>query len=110
MRCVTRETARTDPGRPGRGPVRLLGQRPAEVLSALARQLRPVGRFYICSDGVLGVLSLPAVSVWSNGRVLSWRESNGEMAWPAADAEGAARRLAGHARPRRGGGAASAAG
>lgn len=68
-------------------------QRPAEALEALARQIPGPGRFYICSDGVLGVLSLPAVSVWSNGRVLSWRDGDGEMTWPAADAPGAARRL-----------------
>jgi hypothetical protein len=43
-------------------------QRPAEALEALARQIPGPGLFYICSDGVLGVLSLPAVSVWSNGR------------------------------------------
>ena len=51
-------------------------------------------RFYVISDGVLGVLSLPAVSVWTNGRVLWWRDSDGGTAWPAADAPGAARRLA----------------
>jgi hypothetical protein len=71
-------------------------QRPAGALEALARQLAVPGWFYICSDGVLGVLSLPAVSVWSNGRVLWWRDADGEVTWPAADAEGAARQLAGH--------------
>jgi len=72
--------------------------RPAEVLRALAGQLRESktgGSFYICADGVLGVLSLPAISVWTNGRVLWWRAVNGETAWPAADVPGAARRLAG---------------
>ena len=38
-----------------------------------------------------GVIS--AVSVWSNGRVLSWQDGDGEMTWPAADAPGAAPRL-----------------
>ena len=72
--------------------------RPAEVLQSLAGQLRESktgGSFYICTDGVLGVLSLPAVSVWTNGRVLWWRAADGETAWPAADAPGAARQLAG---------------
>ena len=68
--------------------------RPAEALSALARQIPGPGRFYICSDGVLGVLSLPAVSVWSNRRVLWWHDGDGGTAWPAADAPSAARRLA----------------
>jgi hypothetical protein len=40
-------------------------QRPAEALEALAREIPRPGRFYICSDGSLGVLSLPTVSVWS---------------------------------------------
>ena len=72
-------------------------RRPAEVLEMLADQLREDragGSFYICTDGVLGVLSLPAVSVWTNGRVLWWRVADGETAWPAADAPGAARELA----------------
>ncbi len=71
-------------------------QRPAEALEALAREISGPGRFYICSDGVLGVLSLPAVSVWSNGRVLWWQDGDGGITWPAADAPGAARQLAGH--------------
>ena len=70
-------------------------QRPAEALSALARQIpEPGTRFYLCADRLLGVLSLPAVSVWSNGRVLWWQDGGGGTAWPAADAPGAARRLA----------------
>jgi hypothetical protein len=40
------------------------------------------------------VLSLPAVSVWTNGRVLWWRAGEDETIWPATDAPGAARRLA----------------
>jgi hypothetical protein len=71
-----------------------LRQRPAEVLEALAGQFRPEGWSYIRSDGVLGVLSLPAVSVWTNGRVLWWATLDGGTTWPAADAPGAARRLA----------------
>ena len=69
-------------------------QRPAETLEALAGQIPEPGRFYVVSDGLLGVLSLPAVSVWSNGRVLWWRAGKHETTWPAADAPGAARRLA----------------
>ncbi len=70
-------------------------QRPAEALNALAREILGPGRFYVVADGGLGVLSLPAVSVWSNGRVLWWRDGDGGgTTWPAADAPGAARRLA----------------
>jgi hypothetical protein len=75
-------------------------QRPAEALETLAGQIRdPAGSAW---SHVLGVLSLPAVSIWTNGRVLWWRAGDGEMTWPAADTEGAARRLAGHGRPRLG--------
>ena len=69
-------------------------QRPAQVLEALAGQLRPGGRVCVVSGGVLAVLSLPAVSVWTNGRVLWWATADGGVAWPAADAPGAARRRA----------------
>ena len=43
----------------------------------------------------IGVLSLPAVSVWTNGRVLWWRADGAENGWPAADPEGAADQLTG---------------
>jgi hypothetical protein len=69
-------------------------QRPAGALEALAGQIHQGTRCYLCADRVLGVLSLPGVSVWSNGRVLWWRAGDDETTWPAADAPGAARRLA----------------
>ena len=69
-------------------------QRPAGALEALAGQIAAPGWTCICSDRLLGVLSLPGVSVWSNGRVLWWHTADGGMTWPAADAPGAARRLA----------------
>ena len=56
-----------------------------------AGQLPERGQSYIVADHVLGVLSLPAVSVWTNGRVVWWRTGEGEVTWPAADAPGAAR-------------------
>ena len=59
-------------------------QRPAEALEGLAREIPGPGRFYVMTDGVLGVLSLPAVSVWTNGRVLWWQTADGETTWPAA--------------------------
>jgi hypothetical protein len=69
-------------------------QQPAEALQALARQLPEGTRTTLRTDGVLAVLSTPAVSIWSNGRVMWWATEDGEVIWPAADAEGAALRLA----------------
>jgi hypothetical protein len=77
------------PAPPGMPP----RQRPAEALEALADQIPEPGRFYVVADGVLAVLSLPAVSVWSNGRVFWWWAADGGITWPAADITGAARRL-----------------
>jgi hypothetical protein len=72
-------------------------QSPAQALHALAGQLRQRGitSLYGNACDQLGVLSLPGVSVWTNGRILWWRTSNGtQTTWPAADPEGAARLLA----------------
>jgi hypothetical protein len=71
-------------------------QRPAEALDALARQLRERGIWSLYGDSCdrFGVLSLPSVSVWTNGRVLWWRAGEEEMTWPATDPYGAAGRLA----------------
>ncbi len=71
-------------------------QSPAEVLEALAGQLRQQGvtHMYTTSCRLLGVLSVSAgVSVWTNGRVLWWRAGEDETTWPAADPNGAARIL-----------------
>lgn len=70
-------------------------RQPAQALQALAGQLPAGTRTTLKSDGVLGVLSTPAASVWTNGRVLWWTTPDGEESWPAGDAENAARRLAG---------------
>lgn len=67
--------------------------RPAEALERLAGQLPEGTRTTLRTDGTLAVLSTPAASIWSNGRVLWWHTGDGEVTWPAADAEGAARRL-----------------
>ena len=70
-------------------------QRPAEALDALAQQLRRRGirSLYADSCDRFGVLSMPGVTVWTNGRVLWWRADGEEMTWPAADPYGAADRL-----------------
>lgn len=71
-------------------------QRPAEALHSLAAQLRQRGIINLygaCCDR-LGVLSLPSVSVWTNGRILWWQTSDGtQTTWPTADPQGAARLL-----------------
>jgi hypothetical protein len=64
------------------------------MLQALAGQLPEGTRTTLKSDGVLGVLSTPAASVWCNGRIFWWATADGEETWPAADAPGAVRRLA----------------
>lgn len=71
-------------------------QPPAEALHALAVQLRERGitDLYGAACARFGVLSLPDVSVWTNGRVLWWQDGDDEITWPASDAPGAARRLA----------------
>lgn len=70
--------------------------RPSLVLHALAAQLRERGirDLYGADCARFGVLSLPAVSVWTNGRVLWWRSGDDGTTWPAADPDGAAARLA----------------
>src|SRR5208283_5863010 len=65
-----------------------------DALEALAGQLPDGTRSYVCADRLLGVLSLPTISVWSNGRLLWWRAGGDEITWSAADTPGAARRLA----------------
>ena len=54
-------------------------QRPAGALETLAGQLRQhgIGPLYGTSCAWLGVLSLPGVSVWTNGRVLWWHTADG---------------------------------
>lgn len=71
-------------------------QQPAKALDALAAQLRERGvtSLYGASCRLFGVLSLPAVSVWTNGQVLWWRAGDDQTTWPAADPPGAAQRLA----------------
>jgi hypothetical protein len=58
----------------------------------LAAQLRERGVTSLY--GASCRLSLPAVSVWTNGQVLWWRAGDDETTWPAADPPGAAQRLA----------------
>lgn len=71
------------------------GRRPAVALHALAARLRERGitDLYGAACARFGVLSLPSVSVWSDGRVLWWRTAGREMTWPATDPGGAAGRL-----------------
>ena len=69
--------------------------RPAEALERLVGQLPEGTRTTLRTDGSLAVLSPPAATVWCNGRLIWWATADGEESWPAADAPGAARRLAG---------------
>jgi hypothetical protein len=68
---------------------------PAEALERLAGLLPEGTRTTLRAEGGLAVLSTPAASVWCDGRVFRWATGDGETTWPAADAEGVARQLAG---------------
>ena len=70
-------------------------RQPAVALRALAGQLqqRGITSLYGYACDRIGVLSLPGVSVWTNGRVLWWRAGDEENGWPAADPGGAAGQL-----------------
>jgi hypothetical protein len=69
---------------------------PAALLQALADQLAELGVRVLdaraCSR--VGVLVTRNRVVWCYGPLLRWRQDGQEMTWPAADAYGAARRLA----------------
>jgi hypothetical protein len=75
---------------------------PADVLRTLADllQARGLTRLYGCACAAVGVLSVTiGLTVWCDGRLLRWRHDGDETTWPAADPDGAARRLADLARP-----------
>lgn len=70
---------------------------PALALRQLAELLtwRGITRLTGSACDLIGVLSIASgVTAWTNGRVLWWRVNGEETSWPAADAEGAAARLA----------------
>ncbi len=74
------------------------------ALRTLAAELneRGITRIYGSASPALGVLSLPGVTIWTNGTILRWNQDGEEITWPAADAPGAAARLADlaqHGRP-----------
>ena len=56
-------------------------------------------RVYTASCRLLAVISvIGELTVWTDGRVLWWRQAGRATAWPAADPAGAAARLAQAAR------------
>lgn len=70
---------------------------PASVVRALAEMLRQRGitRIYSAACPVFGVVSISTgLTAWTNGRLLVWRYGGVSHAYPAADVEGAAERLA----------------
>jgi hypothetical protein len=67
------------------------------VVRALDEMLRQRGirRIYSAACAVFGVVSVSTdLTVWTNGRVLLWHYDGVSDAYPAADVEGAAERLA----------------
>ena len=70
---------------------------PASVVRKLDQMLRQRGmtRVYSAACTVFGVVSVsPGLTVWTNGRVLLWHFNGMPDAYPAADVEAAAERLA----------------
>jgi len=70
---------------------------PASVVRALDQMLRQRGmtRVYGAACTVFGVISVsPGLTVWTNGRLLLWHFNGVPDAYPAADVEAAAERLA----------------
>ena len=70
---------------------------PASVVRALDQMLRQRGmtRVYGAACAVFGVISVDTgLTVWTNGRVLLWHFNGMPDAYPAADVEAAAERLA----------------
>lgn len=87
-----------------RGPGAVPPRRPPVlVLRQLADLLaqRGITRLTGFACELFGVLSIASgITAWTNGRVLWWRVNGEETSWPAADADGAAVRLAEHTRSR----------
>jgi hypothetical protein len=78
-------------------PVTAYRRRPGDVLAAVETGLRELGldHLYIHAYPGIGVLSVaPGVTAWCDGRRLTCHHASGDLAWPAADALGAARQLA----------------
>lgn len=70
---------------------------PASVVRVLDQMLRQRGitRVYSAACAVFGVISVaPGLTAWTNGRVLLWHLNGVPDAYPAADVEAAAERLA----------------
>jgi hypothetical protein len=70
--------------------------RPADVIRELATLLRGLGvtRLYGSWCAVLGVLSLPSVTVWTNGHLLTWHVNGTDTTRLAGDLGKTARDLA----------------
>jgi hypothetical protein len=76
--------------------------RPGDVMRDLITLLRGHGltRLYWSACTIFAVLSVTrGLTVWCDGRHLTWKHEGVATTWPAADTEGAATRLAKLARP-----------
>ena len=73
-------------------------RRPSDVIAAIAAGLREGGltHLYLSACPLIGVLSVaPGLTVWCDGRTLTWRSAGTQTSWPITDTAGAARELAG---------------
>jgi hypothetical protein len=71
---------------------------PTDVIAAIAAGLRERGltRLYLSGCPLIGVLSVaPGLTVWCDGRTLTWRHAGTQTRWPITDTAGAAQELAG---------------
>ncbi|MGH3155449.1 MAG: hypothetical protein ACRDNF_02565 [Streptosporangiaceae bacterium] len=102
---------RTAPSRPRRQAVpRTLAarpsspQRPGDVIRELTTLLRSnglTGAYYAFAFTSVAVLSVPGLTIWTNGQDLTWTLGGEQTTWAAEDTAGAAAHLATLANPRR---------
>jgi hypothetical protein len=70
--------------------------RPGDVIRDLVTLLGSHGltRLYWSACSLRAVLSLPGITVWTDGRHLSWQHQGAPTTWPATATDQAARELA----------------
>ncbi|HEY2579428.1 MAG TPA: hypothetical protein VGI74_24220 [Streptosporangiaceae bacterium] len=76
---------------------------PKDVISELATHLRNLGitaTMYTAADHHRALLSLPHITIWTNGHTLTWTYHGQPTTWPAHDITTAAQVLAQLTHPR----------
>jgi hypothetical protein len=106
-----RPATRTAPSRPrGQAVPRTLAarpsspQRPGDVVRELTTLLRGhglTGSYYAFAYTSVAVLSVPGLTIWTDGQDLTWTLGGEQTTWAAEDTTGAAAHLAALANPPR---------